>query len=534
MVKKEDVKKNNKQHTTKNKINNKNKNIKEAKKSSSNVKPVKAKEERQIKIDANAKGTDFVEAKVNANSKKYNKFDLLKWIGGLFLILVILTWVIKSGQFSSGELVLSDYESLGILDLIRIPISTLINYANYGVLILFIGGLYGVMKKTGVYDALVAKIVKCFAHRSKVFLAITVTFFGLLSSLTSLQWVIIILVPLFVSVLRNLHYSKLSSLMATVGAILVGNIGCIYGFNVAGYTNYYLNLGVNDDIFTKVILLIMLIVILTLYINKNNKTEELEQEESIDAELLKKGEKRSIWPLVSVLGLVMVLLVVACYNWEYAIGFSSFTDLYESIVSNYAWINNIIGQYSPFGYWNTTEIIMVLLVASGLIAWLYSLKLKDACDAFVSGCKKALRPAIYVALASVIIYAVLGTSTGNNIYFTISNAILGLSESVHALVMSLFSFVSGLFLNDYSYLIGYMTTPLTSVYTDTTMYSYMALILQTIYGFVMLFVPTSLLLVGGLSYLKINYKDYLKYVWLFLLQVLVISLIIFVVMAMFM
>ena len=150
MVKKEDVKKNNKQHTTKNKINNKNKNIKEAKKSSSNVKPVKAKEERQIKIDANAKGTDFVEAKVNANSKKYNKFDLLKWIGGLFLILVILTWVIKSGQFSSGELVLSDYESLGILDLIRIPISTLINYANYGVLILFIGGLYGVMKKTGV------------------------------------------------------------------------------------------------------------------------------------------------------------------------------------------------------------------------------------------------------------------------------------------------------------------------------------------------------------------------------------------------
>ena len=208
----------------------------------------------------------------------------------------------------------------------------------------------------------------------------------------------------------------------------------------------------------------------------------------------------------------MVLLVVACYNWEYAIGFSSFTDLYESIVSNYAWINNIIGQYSPFGYWNTTEIIMVLLVASGLIAWLYSLKLKDACDAFVSGCKKALRPAIYVALASVIIYAVLGTSTGNNIYFTISNAILGLSESVHALVMSLFSFVSGLFLNDYSYLIGYMTTPLTSVYTDTTMYSYMALILQIIHGFVMLFVPTSLLLVGGLSYLKINYKELYKIV----------------------
>ena len=536
MVKKENVKNNNKKEL--NKKNNKNnkkqvvkeKDVKEIKKSSNVVEPVKAKEEFKIKIEAAPKGDNHAE--VNTNSKKYNKFDLLKWIGGLFLILVVLTWVVKGGQFSSGQFAEADYEPLGLLDLIRIPISTLVNYASYTVLILFIGGLYGVMKKTGAYDVLVDKLANKFAHNRKVFLATTVTFFGLLSAITSLQWVIVILVPLFVSVLRRLNYSRLSSFMATVGAILVGNIGCIYGFNICGYLNYYIGLDINQDVFTKVILFIMLVVILTIYINKNNKDEVINLEDN--EKVISNGEKRSVWPLVSILAITVVLLLVAGYNWYYGTGYNGFVNLYENIEGNYAWINNVIGQYSPFGYWGPTEFTMVLLIASMLIAWLYSLSLKDTLSSFAEGCKKALRPALYVTLSSVIIYAILGTSTGNNIYFTISNAILGLSENVHALVMSLFSFVSGLFLNDFSYFIGYMSSPLTTLYTDTEMYAYMALIMQTIHGFVMLFVPTSMILVGGLSYLKIDYKEYLKYIWMFLLQVLVICLILFVAIAMFM
>ena len=537
MVKKESVKNDNKKElnkknnikATKKKVVN-TKNIKEVKNSSNNVEPIKVKDEFKIKIDANAKNDN--RAEVNTNSKKYNKFDLLKWIGGLFLILVVLTWLIKGGQFASGTFSEADYEPLGLLDLIRIPISTLVNYASYGVLVLFIGGLYGVMKKTGAYDVLVAKVAGKFAHNSKSFLAITVTLFGLLSAITGLQWVIIILVPLFATILRKLNYSRLSSFMATVGAILIGNVACIYGFNICGYLNYYIGLDINEDVFTKLILFIMLIVVLTLYISKNNKQDDIDAD--MNKEVVSSDEKRSVWPLVAILAIMVIFLLVAGYNWYYGVSYNGFTQLYENISSNYSWVNNIIGQYSPLGYWGTTEFTMVLLIASMLIAWLYSLSFKDSFDAFASGCKKALRPAVYVSLASVIIYAVLGTSTGNNIYFTISNAILGLSENVHALVMTLFSFVSGLFLNDFSYFVGYMSSPLTTLYTDTEMYSYMSLIMQTIHGLVMMFVPTSMILVGGLSYLKINYKDYLKYVWLLLLEVLVICLILFVAIAMFM
>ena len=533
MVKKENPKSSGKKatnkgskNTTKSKVT-KTKNIKEIKKSNDEVKMIKSKE--AIKIDAKVASN---QAEINASSKKYSKFDLLKWIGGLFLILVVLTWVIKSGQFASGEFSQADYEPLGLLDLIRLPISTIVNYSNYGILILAIGGMYGVMNSTGAYSTLVEKVASKFANKKKVFLSLTVTTFGLLSAITGLQWVLIILVPLFVAILRKLNYSCMSSFMATVGAILVGNLACIYGFNVCGYLNYYIGLELNQDIFTKVILFIMLIVLLTLYISKHDKHEVIA--EDVKESMVKTDQKRSVWPLAIILCITVLFLLVSGYNWYYGTGYNGFTEIYENMANNYNWLNNVIGQYSPLGYWGPTEFIMVLLVASMLIAWLYSLGLKNTLNSFVEGCKLALRPAFYVVLASIIIYAILGTSTGNNVYFTISNAILGLSENVHALVMSLFTFVSGLFLNDFSYFVGYMSSPLINSYTNVEMHSYMALIMQTIYGFVMMFVPTSMLLVGGLSYLKINYKDYIKYVWLLLLEILIVCLILFVAIAMFM
>ena len=40
----------------------------------------------------------------------------------------------------------------------------------------------------------------------------------------------------------------------------------------------------------------------------------------------------------------------------------------------------------------------------------------------------------------------------------------------------------------------------------------------------MMFVlPVSVLLIGGLKYLNVSYKEWIKYIWIFLLQVFVIS-----------
>lgn len=57
------------------------------------------------------------------------------------------------------------------------------------------------------------------------------------------------------------------------------------------------------------------------------------------------------------------------------------------------------------------------------------------------------------------------------------------------------------------------------------------LVFFTIYGLLQFFIPTSVLLMLGLSYLKVEYKDWMKFIWRFILGMLCVLLIIFIFMA---
>ena len=59
------------------------------------------------------------------------------------------------------------------------------------------------------------------------------------------------------------------------------------------------------------------------------------------------------------------------------------------------------------------------------------------------------------------------------------------------------------------------------------MYGVIAIIWQATYGFAMLFVPTSVILVLGLSYLNVSYFKWLKAIWKIVLELLVVLLAIF-------
>ena len=47
------------------------------------------------------------------------------------------------------------------------------------------------------------------------------------------------------------------------------------------------------------------------------------------------------------------------------------------------------------------------------------------------------------------------------------------------------------------------------------------------YGLIQLFMPTSAILITGLSLMKIDYKSWLKYIWLFVVGMLIILLVLF-------
>ena len=190
------------------------------------------------------------------------KRKLLKVIGISFLIYVVLSWIIPVGTYSNGELTTNGIDPVGLIDLFNAPIQAFITFILYGVVFATIGGLYGVMERTGALEKVTDRMSHAFEGKGRVFLVITVVLFTLLSSISGLILPLFVLVPLFAAVLFAMNFDKVTVLASTVGSLLVGSVASTYGFNITGYTANLLALDMNNQIVAKVILLVLLTIVL--------------------------------------------------------------------------------------------------------------------------------------------------------------------------------------------------------------------------------------------------------------------------------
>ena len=195
------------------------------------------------------------------------RYDLLKVLGITFLIVVVLSWIIVPGTLSSGEYAAAETTApIGIFDLFRLPALTIGTFFQIGIILLVIGGFYGVINKTGVYGKVVEGFSKKFKGKENVFLLITMIALIILTSLSGLWWVMFIAVPFLATVLLKLGFNKTTSLAATVGAILIGSMGCTYGFGINGYIINLFSLKVSYEIVTKTIFLVIISILYIIFV----------------------------------------------------------------------------------------------------------------------------------------------------------------------------------------------------------------------------------------------------------------------------
>ncbi|MBE6160203.1 MAG: hypothetical protein E7157_04065 [Lactobacillales bacterium] len=484
------------------------------------------------------------------------KNSVIKAILFAFLAYVVLSWIIPGGAFSQGSFTKGDTNPIGIGDIVIYPITTSITsvFALIGIVVLLIGGLYGVMNKTGVYQKMVEGTVKKFNGKEKAFLITSILVFAILASLTTLTLPLIIMVPFFVAVILSLGYNRMTALLSTFGAILVGNMGTIVGYNASGYNyvNYFFQLKVTDNIGAKIALLVLLVIILTLFVIKTSKLQKVETKkgrksskkeevatESLEIPLYKKVEesKKSSIPLVVILVLTLIVALVAMFDWAGALGVEKtiFTEWYNDIMAvklnGYPLFKNLIGSVNPFGYWSNFELSMLLIIVIIIIGFVYNLKVKETYEAVVEGMKEMLPVAVVAVLANVLLFVdvTLLNNSSQTIVATIYNVFFEMSESFNFAIVSIVSAIGSLVNNDVYYLINSLYDPATALYAKNLKeFTY---IMQVIYGFVMMVVPTSVGLVIGLKYLNVSFKEWFKENWKLLLSLLVAALLVIAIVA---
>ena len=450
------------------------------------------------------------------------KKSLFKALTIVFLVYVVLTWVIPTGYYSSGSYVKGTITPIGLFDIVRYPIITLTSsvFVLTALVILLIGGVYGVLNKTGAYQNLVEKIVKKFKNKEKSFLIITTLFFVILSSLTALDLPLLILVPLFSTLLIMMGYSKITAMLSTIGSILIGNLVSTYGSDVAGYITYFTN-DINDSIIYRIILLVLVVVLLLIKIIKTSKSKT--KEEPILYEKISSKEYKKTTGLVVTLILMMIVLIVGMTNWEELFKITFFNDLYTKItsvkISGYPVFSLIIGSIYEIGKWTNYELAFILIITTFLIGKIYKLTLREIYEAFISGVKQLIPVAFFAVLANTLFLVMNATSTGYTIFPTIANSLFGLANGFNVITFGLISFIGSLLYNDLPYLLSAIYDPITSIYSSSA--SVMGIIVQSIHGLVQFIAPTSVLLVVGLKYFDIDYKDWFKNTYKFLFTILV-------------
>jgi len=451
------------------------------------------------------------------------KNSILKALGLTFAIVILLSWVIPAGTYTSGTYAATGSTApIGLYDFLRLPVLTIATFIQYGLFFLAVGGFYGVLNQTGVYSNLVNNIVKKWNKKKKSFLIITLLTFIILTSLTGLSNVMFILVPFFATILLKLGYDKITSFVSTVGAILLGNIGCTFGFEIWGYLKNYLEIEMTTLIFARIVVLLMVSVLMILFLNKNTKEIKKSKDEEVLLPLYEDiKSKKSSLPFIVITVLTFILLIVGGYNWYYAFDIEFFSNLYESVstiqIGGRTLVNDILALNNApmIGFFENYDITIILIFISIVMGWIYNVKFNDIVSSFANGAKKMLLPATYATLSCVIFASVLNSSDGHFMN-TIINKFIGTDGfSFMGTVGS--SLLTSFIYNDFSSMLGSIYTIFISY--DANVISIVAFIIQGMFGLMSLVAPTSILLVAGLSLMDISYKEWIKYIYKFTLIV---------------
>ena len=461
------------------------------------------------------------------------KHSLFKVIGILLLMIVVVTFFVPNREgavsyLALGDVVLNSFQSFYY-------------FFDTALFIIVVGGLYGVLNQVTAYRKLLDVIVSKIKDNKKKFVFITTIVFALLVALTGITMPLIVFVPFVMSIILLLGYDKLVAVSSTIGGMLVGLIGGIFltfknpnSYYEVTFSTFDKFVGLEGNfvnLFPKLLLLLSAVALLIFTISKHIKAVEdkkvkydLNEDSDILVTKVKDNYKDiKVWPLIVILSLLLVIFILGLIPWESLFSVKVFSQFHTWLtglkIGKFAVFNSIISANFPaFGAWNTLGSYLmpmtIILLTVIVIKFVYKVKFDKVIDDFVEGSKKMIPTAILAILACTVLIC-----TYNNGFM---QTIISSAKKFNVVIASLISALGSLTHVDLYYTVAGVFSPMVTAYTDKAILPVMALLFQSIYGLIMLVGPTSILLIFGLSYSDVPYTTWLKYIWRFILELLLI------------
>lgn len=512
------------------------------------------------------------------------KNNSIKVVLAIIVCFLLLTWLIPAAYLSSGQYNEQGRIQMGLFDLANYPVTAVSYFGYIAFYFLAIGAFYGVLNSIPAYRTFLDKVANVFKGTEKFALFIIMLVLAVLTSIGGMQLALISLFPMLISIILLMGFDKMVAAFTLVGSTMIGIAGTTYGYANVSLISQTIGVSLTSEMITKVIILVVGLVLLfvnTLFyikhlksdvkvekeikkkeikvensakskVNKNTskstkttKAAQKEEEVVIVKEQPKVKEdngglvpnvvstkKHSVWPFALMFVLLFVVVVLAFMPWVDAFGVQAFDKATDAVVKfelfEFPLFAKIFGTMNAFGYWSIIDFIAVLFVIDLVLVIIYRVKFNDILDGALNGIRKALPIGILV----ILLYTCLVITTYHPFQLEIYNAMLAGSEKLNVgstLLVSISTMLSSIFNVEPAYAFQSVLPYISTVITDNTVYSVIAVIAQSMYGFAMLFAPTSLVLMVVLNYLNIPYSKWLKNIWKLLLEFLLVLIVIFII-----
>lgn len=455
--------------------------------------------------------------------------DLFRWLLIAIFVAFCLTWIVPYGYFNEANFYEYGMNRLGLSD-----VSNVLYYSAYFglsnlVYLFVVGGFYGIISKTNSYQALVKKTAKALKGKELLFMIITSTLLVVLTSLMRNTLALLVFIPFLITVLLNMKVDKLSAFIVTFGSLLAGLCAATYGTDGLYWFNYYVGLEVSKGLIYRVIMAAFALVLYEVYfVISYKKRKRLSDDKNLEEDPYAVEEvkgKAAAWPMIVTFAILLVFVVLGFIPWEANFKITCFTKFHEwltglTIGKEFKLFSYILGTgAASFGNFEINTLTVILLVVSVIVAFMSRYEFNEYLNNFGEGFKKMLKPVCLY----VLVYVVFVIAYMSPFIPTFTNWAYGLTKNFNPYIATVVAFITSIFHTDLGYT-GYVVGAfLTKGYESSLALAHTLYI--TTYGIAQIFMPVSGILMIGLSYLKIDYKSWFKYIWIFAVAMIVVLLV---------
>lgn len=460
---------------------------------------------------------------------------------------ILLSWIIVSGNFSESTYASSGFNQIGLFDILLAPINLFnyftvtvtkningyvnqIGYCNIIIAFICIAITYGILNKIDAYSSLINNIKNKVKKKKEMFLISVAVFYCAFSALTGLNLILFMYFPAISTILGKLKYNKFTIFLSTIGAMMVGQLGSIINPTINGLNRVLFQVKLTDGLLPRIILFFMLLITLVAFIFLKDDKEVKKEEKYLLFDYDKKITKNSnnnYYPIVISFSVLTIIFIICMYNWYYMFNSSTITQAYTNInsygIHGYNFMKNLFGMSETFGYWTGFTMSAFLILECLILSFIYRLNLDDVFDGVKKGISDMF-PTIFYSIISLTLI-VLSLYNNNSFIYTIINFIFNNFKSNQIFSVLTTSIFHNLFINDYFALLSSLSNPLTSIF-GVDKINLTLICTQLGHGLVSLITPFNVYLIAGLAYLNLSYKDWMKYIWKFLIIILLICVIV--------